>query len=234
MGGAEAAADSLDEAAPTPPPRISVQHGLLSVRLWNADVREVLTEIGQAVGVPVLFTPMVERRISAEFGGVELATGLQRLLKLAALNHTILYAKGPSGGMQITKVLVFATDQGNPVADRQPPPASAIADQDVPLPKDEAASAVVSHVQKALESYRLQPRQPLEGQESETVRPVQSAIEQAMQRWGQSQSPPMSPADVIALTPRTLRGYRPLASDQVGLEAPQRLDAGAVHDPPAP
>jgi hypothetical protein len=234
MGGAEAAADSMNVGAQTSQPRISVQHGLLSVRLWNADVREVMAEIGQAAGVPVILGPIAERRVSTEFGGVELAAGLQRLLKLAALNHTILYAKGPAGRMQITKVLVFGTEQGSSSDDRQPPPAPAIADRDAPLPKDDAASAVVSHIQEAMERYRLQPRQPLEGQESKIVRPVQSAIEQAIQRQGPSPSQPLSAADVIALTPRTLRGYHPFASDQVGPEAPRHLDEGAANDPHTP
>jgi hypothetical protein len=93
-------------------PRISVQHGRLTVNLRDADVRQVIAEIGQLAGIPMILGPIPERKVSAEITDVDLEEGLLRLMKRAALNHTIPYAQGPAGKLVMKKVLVFETAPG--------------------------------------------------------------------------------------------------------------------------
>jgi len=73
-------------------PQVVVQRGRLFVDLRQADLGEVLAAIGQQAGIRMVLGPSAGQRISAQFAGVELEAGLRRLLRLASLNYTILYA----------------------------------------------------------------------------------------------------------------------------------------------
>jgi hypothetical protein len=76
---------------------VVVQEGRLSVDLQEADLGEVLAQIGRQAGIRMSSGPSSGKRISAHFAGLELEEGLRRLLRLASLSHSFLYAKGPAG-----------------------------------------------------------------------------------------------------------------------------------------
>jgi hypothetical protein len=78
-------------------PYVVVRQGQLSVNVREADLGEVLAEIGRQAGIRMVLGPSPGERISAQFSGVELETGLRRLLRLASLNYIILYAPESAG-----------------------------------------------------------------------------------------------------------------------------------------
>jgi len=96
---------------------IVVQKGRLSVDLKDADVHEVLTQIGKQAGITVFFEGTPEERVSTQFTDVELDSGVRYLLGLAPLRHAILYARGPTGAVPIRELHVFGKQkdvQGSP------------------------------------------------------------------------------------------------------------------------
>ena len=76
---------------------VTVRHGQLSVDLREAELREVFAEIGRQAGIRMALGPSAGERISAQFTGVELETGIRRLLRLASWNYVIVYAPGSPG-----------------------------------------------------------------------------------------------------------------------------------------
>ncbi len=48
---------------------VVVQQGQLSVDLWEADVEEVLAQIGQQAGIRIMVSPSAEEKISMQFTG---------------------------------------------------------------------------------------------------------------------------------------------------------------------
>lgn len=91
---------------------VTVQQGRLSVDLQQADIREVLTQIGEQAGIAVRYHARSEKRISARLMDVELEKGLQRLLRLASLDYAILYVQRPGGDVAIREVRVFDLEGG--------------------------------------------------------------------------------------------------------------------------
>src|SRR5262245_19693875 len=49
---------------------VEVQQGQLSVDLWEVNVEEVLAQIGQKAGIPIMVSPSVGETISVQFMGV--------------------------------------------------------------------------------------------------------------------------------------------------------------------
>jgi hypothetical protein len=90
---------------------VAVQEGRLSVDLQEADLREVLTQIGQQANIRISSGPSAGKRVSARFASVELEEGLRRLLRLASLSHIFLYANGPGGTGTISEVRVLGEGQ---------------------------------------------------------------------------------------------------------------------------
>jgi hypothetical protein len=86
---------------------VVVQAGQLSVDLQEADLGEVLAQIGRQAGIRMSSGPSFGKRISAHFTGVELEEGLRRLLRLASLSHSFLYTTGPAGTVAMTEVRVL-------------------------------------------------------------------------------------------------------------------------------
>lgn len=80
------------------------QVGRLSVDIQEADIRDVLTQIGEQAGIAVQYNARAEKRISARLMDVELEKGLQRLLRLASLGYAILYVQRPGGDVAIREV----------------------------------------------------------------------------------------------------------------------------------
>src|SRR4051794_37324040 len=101
--------------------QVVVQAGRLSVDLQEADLGEVLAQIGRQAGIRVSSGPSSGKRISARFAGVELEEGLRRLLRLASLSHSVLYATGPAGTVAMTEVRVLGEGK-----DPSPRPATGV------------------------------------------------------------------------------------------------------------
>jgi len=99
--------------------RVVVQAGQLSVDVQEAELGEVLAQIGRQAGIRISSGPSSGQRISARFAGVELEEGLRRLLRLASLSHLFLYAKGPAGTVTIAELRVVGEGQ-----DTSPRPAT--------------------------------------------------------------------------------------------------------------
>jgi hypothetical protein len=100
---------------------VVVQEGRLSVDLQEADLGEVLTQVGRQAGIRISSDPSSGKRVSARFAGVELEEGLRRLLRLASLSHIFLYANGPGGTVTISEVRVLGEGQ-----DTTPRPATVV------------------------------------------------------------------------------------------------------------
>jgi type II secretory pathway component GspD/PulD (secretin) len=95
---------------------VAVQQGQLSVDLWEADVEEVLAQIGQKAGIPIIVSPSGGEKLSVQFTGVALEQGLRRVLQLASRNYAMLYAPAPAGGVAIQEVRVFGkAHEGGPI-----------------------------------------------------------------------------------------------------------------------
>lgn len=100
---------------------VVVQEGRLSVDLQEADLGEVLTQVGRQAGIRISSGPSAGKRVSARFASVELEEGLRRLLRLASLSHIFLYANGPGGTVTISEVRVLGEGQ-----DTTPRPATVV------------------------------------------------------------------------------------------------------------
>ena len=100
---------------------VVVQDGRLSVDVQEADLREVLTQIGRQANIRISSGPSAGKRVSARFAGVELEEGLRRLLRQASLSHLFLYANGPGATVTISEVRVLGEGQ-----DTTPRPATVV------------------------------------------------------------------------------------------------------------
>jgi hypothetical protein len=86
---------------------VVVQHGRLTVSLQEADLGEVLAQIGKQAEIRISSGPSSGKKVSARFASIELEEGLRRLLRLASLSHIFLYANGPGGTLTIAEVRVL-------------------------------------------------------------------------------------------------------------------------------
>ena len=96
---------------------VVVQEGRLSVDVQEADLGEVLAQIGRQAGIRIFSGPNSGKMVSARFAGVELEEGLRRLLRLASLSHIFLYANGPAGTVTIAELRVLG--EGTAASPRQ-------------------------------------------------------------------------------------------------------------------
>lgn len=92
-----------------PQRHIAVHQGQLSVQLQEADLVEVLAEIGRQAGIAITGSLRSEPRLSAHFTGVPLEGGLRRLLRIASLSSAMVYAQGSGGAVDLSEVHVFET-----------------------------------------------------------------------------------------------------------------------------
>ena len=98
---------------------VALQDGRLSVDLQEADMGEVLEQIGRQAGIRISGGPSSGKKVSARFSGVELEEGIRRLLRSVSLSHIFMYASIPAGSVKISEVRVLG--EGKEVA---PPPAT--------------------------------------------------------------------------------------------------------------
>jgi hypothetical protein len=91
--------------------QVVVQEGRLSVDVQEADLGEVLAQIGRQANIRMFAGPSAGKRVSARFAGVELEDGLRRLLRLASLSYIFLHAQGPAGTVVIAEVRVLGAGQ---------------------------------------------------------------------------------------------------------------------------
>ena len=178
---------------PAPRLHVAVQQGQLSVDLWEADVKEVFTQIGQKAGVPIIMSSSAGETISAQFTGVTLEQGLRRLLQQASRSYAMLYAPDPAGGMAMREVRVFGkAHDGGPipvVAERAAEQPTVEAGQcfveafmqhhqaAAPPVASEEESDAVRRFREALERNSEPATWPTAEQESEAVRRFQDALE---------------------------------------------------------
>jgi hypothetical protein len=91
---------------------ITVHQGRLSVHLNEADVRDVLTAIGQQAGITIHADLRAGIRVSTHFSGMVLDEGLRHLLRRAFLSSTMVYTRGPAWAVMLTAVYVFEEATG--------------------------------------------------------------------------------------------------------------------------
>lgn len=154
--------------------RVTVDRGQLSVDLSQADIRTVLAQIAGQAGVAVYIGRIEGRTISTQFTGVELTQGLQRLLRLAALNYMILYSRSPAGTVVMKEVRVFGEEGGTAAA-------PLIAQRDV---KDTAAveateTDAAQRFAAALAQAQVASPPAAPGEENEAARRFREALERA-------------------------------------------------------
>jgi hypothetical protein len=179
---------------PAPRLHVAVQQGQLSVDLWEVNVEEVLAQIGQKAGIPIIVSPSVEETISVQFMGVALEQGIRRVLERASRSYVILYTPDPAGGMTMREVRVFGkAHEGGPgpvTAERAAEEPMAEAGQrfvealmqhqaTAPPVASEEESDVGRRFREALERSSEPAPWPTAEHESEAVRRFQDALEES-------------------------------------------------------
>ena len=149
--------------------RVTVDQGRLSVDLRDAEVGEVLSQIAQQTGIPILVSPSAEKRVSVQFTGLELDKGLRRLMRLASVSYTILYAPRPAGVVAISEIRVFG--EATEGAPRQP----IVAEQDT----KESAEDIGQRFAAALAQAQATSPAPAANEESEAARRFREMLERA-------------------------------------------------------
>lgn len=173
---------------------VEVQQGQLSVDLWEADVEEVLAQIGEKAGVPIIVSPSAGEKISVQFTGVTLERGLRHVLERASRSYVILYTPDPAGGVAMREVRVFGkAHEGGPgpvTAERAVEEPMAEAGQrfvealmqhqaTAPPVASEEESDVARRFREALEGSSEPAPWPTAEHESEAVRRFQDALEES-------------------------------------------------------
>jgi hypothetical protein len=155
----------LAPKGPAPRLHVAVQQGQLSVDLWEADVQEVFTQIGQKAGIPIIMSPSAGEKISAQFTGVPLEQGLRRLLQQASWSYVIRYAVDPIGGVGMREVRVLGKAQEGDAA-------PVVAERVVEEPMAEAGQRFVD----AVLQHQAAPPPVASDEESDRARRFQDAL----------------------------------------------------------
>jgi hypothetical protein len=87
---------------------IRFSNNLLTVKLKDAPLEKVLTEIAHQAGIQIVFYGLLEGVVSADFTDLPLDEGLRRLIR--DLDHIFLYREGKTGisEPEVKKVLVYS------------------------------------------------------------------------------------------------------------------------------
>jgi hypothetical protein len=91
---------------------VAVRDGQLSVDLREAQMRDVLAAIGRQAGLRVRVDAAANRTVNAQFTDMELDQGLRRLLRVASLSYSLLYAPSPAATVILQEVRVFGEERG--------------------------------------------------------------------------------------------------------------------------
>jgi hypothetical protein len=83
------------------------------VDLRDADIAMVLSRIGEQAGFAVVTGPIAGRTVSIQFTDTELVQGLRRLLRLASLSYSLVYAARTESGVGIKELRVFSEGEGD-------------------------------------------------------------------------------------------------------------------------
>jgi type II secretory pathway component GspD/PulD (secretin) len=132
---------------------ITAQEGRLSVDLKEAEMRDVLTQIGKEAGITVVFESASRKRVSVRFSD-ELEPGLRRLLGLAALNYVIVYAQEAGGAVAIREVRVLdavlgSSEHGGRRVGESSAPAQPVSRPAGPVMESEGARRLREAIEKA-------------------------------------------------------------------------------------
>jgi hypothetical protein len=153
---------------------VVVQEGRLSVDVQEADVGEILAQIGRQANIHISPGPSAGKRVSARFAGVELEEGLRRLLRLASLSHIFLYANGPGRKVTISEVRVLGEGQDTtPRSATVAEPRTQDNEQNAGIPVGGGRRQAPTVVEPVLES-RSDPEQ---GEPSEVTRRVREVFQ---------------------------------------------------------
>jgi hypothetical protein len=187
----------LQGYAAEPQQDITVHQGRLSVNLRAAVVWDVLTVIGKQSGITILGNPRPETRVSTRFTDMPLDKGLRRLLRLASLNSTMVYAHVPTGAVVLTAVYMFEEGIGPvtlpqlaielPAEDRREEAGHSFAEAlaqlsnaVTPLP-EVGKNDGTARFRALLESGQHHAPPPKAREESELARRLREALEQPLQ-----------------------------------------------------
>ena len=132
---------------------ITAQEGRLSVDLKEAEMRDVLAQIGKEAGITVVFESASRQRVSVRFSD-ELEPGLRRLLGLAALNYVIVYAQEAGGAVAIREVRVLdavlgSSEHGGRRVGESSAPAQPVSPPAGPVMESEGARRLREAIEKA-------------------------------------------------------------------------------------
>jgi hypothetical protein len=183
--------------AAEPWPDMAIHQGRLSVQLQDADIGDVLAAIGRQAGITIQGDPRPGIRVSMQFNGIPLDEGLRRLLRLASLSSTMVYAHSPKGAIVLTAVHVFEEATGpapHPQLAAEPPAeddreeggisfAEALAQLSSAVPplSEVGHNDGAARFRALLESAQHIAPPPGAGEESALARRVREALEQPFQ-----------------------------------------------------
>jgi hypothetical protein len=106
---------------------VEVRDDLLTVKVQQLPLEQVLKEVAQQSGISLRIQGSLAEPVSVVFENLPLDDGVKRLLK--DRNFVLIYSRGPAGAapQQLTEVLVFSTTPATPASTvaRRPEPESA-------------------------------------------------------------------------------------------------------------
>lgn len=153
---------------------VVVQGGQLSVDLQEADMGEVLEQIGRQAGIRISSGPSSGKKVTARFSDVELEEGIRRLLRSVSLSHIFMYASKPAGAVKISEVRVLGeSKEATPYPSTLAEPRVQSDEQNIGAPVGRGRRQAPTVVEPVLES-RPDPEQ---GEPSEVTRRVREVFQ---------------------------------------------------------
>jgi len=103
-----------DSGAGGPPFVLQVEDNLLTLKLKDAPLEKVLTEIAHQAGIQITVYGPMEGYLSAEFSEVPVEKGLRRLMR--DFNYVFIYGaeKRKKGDPPIRELIIYAKEGGGP------------------------------------------------------------------------------------------------------------------------
>lgn len=139
--------------------RISYEENLLSIRVKDADLKEVLFELASKTNIQLKLPLSIDKKITINKSGISLGEGLEYILK--NLNHIIFFSGIKNGKPLISNVFVFSTSQES-IKSMDSQTQAASRETQLPNLKTQAASSIIqlpsSEMQAAdiIKSYEKQ------------------------------------------------------------------------------